>query len=340
MNKERNIINFDLDSLKNIFSDEKSYCAQQIFEWLHKKNVYNFDQMSNISNTLINKLNKNFKIYYPSVIKTYACNDNTEKILLSLHDKNLIETVIIKNNRGSTVCISSQVGCRMNCKFCASCKNGFKRNLDVYELCTQVYIAKRFAEKISNIVIMGMGEPLDNFDNVLKFIKIINCDHGFNIGQRSITISTCGLLNKIKLLSEKKLQINLAISLHAADNNKRKYLMPIAKLYSLDDLIKTCKLYFNATGRRITFEYTLIKNINDTQKDAFNLIRLLRHLSCHVNLINFNTIRSVDFVKSDTRTQNLFIKILKLHGINVTVRKSYGEYINAACGQLAGVAEN
>jgi 23S rRNA (adenine2503-C2)-methyltransferase len=332
----KNIVSYDIEDIDKIFlsSDKKKFRAKQIFEWIHKKNIENFDDMTNVSKDIRNKLKEEFVILYPKVIKVIDCNDKSKKILLSLEDKNVIECVIIKNNYGNTVCVSSQVGCRMKCAFCASGSKGLKRNLSVGEICSQVYLAKKNIENISNIVIMGTGEPLDNFDNIIKFIKIINSPYGINISQRHITLSTCGIVSKIYLLAEKELKINLAISLHATNNISRAKIMPIASKCSLDNLIKACKYYFSKTGRRISFEYILIKGINDSEQDAFRIVHLCKKFMCHINIIHLNKIYNSDFLPSSKFAENKFMKILKDSKINVTVRKSSGSNINAACGQL------
>ena len=292
--------------------------------------------MANIPLSLRNKLKDNFTISLPEIVKSYKSNiDETVKLLLKYDDSNVIETVVMKYKYGNTVCVSSQIGCGMGCKFCASTINGVVRNLTAGEIIAQVIVASKFiGERISNIVIMGSGEPLVNYDNVIKFIEIVNLEQGLNIGQRHITLSTCGIVPKIYELANKKLQITLAISLHSPWDEERKKIMPIANEYSIVDIVEACKYYINITGRRITFEYALINNVNDRKEDADQLIKLLKGLLCHVNLIPMNEVKESSFKKSSVSSIQSFRQKLIEGGIDTTIRRELGSDINAACGQL------
>ena len=312
---------------------EKKFRATQIFNWIHKKNVNSFDNMKNISSELRSKLEQKFCFYNINILKKLVCSDETIKFLYELADKNIIESVLMRYNYGNTVCVSSQVGCRMNCRFCASTTNGLKRNLLASEMLNQVYMANKIS-RISNIVIMGSGEPLDNYNNVLKFIKIINSPNGLNISQRNITLSTCGLVNKIYSLAEEKLKINLAVSLHAPSDPIRKKIMPVVNKYLIGDIMRACNFYFSRTGRRITFEYVLIKGLNDQKIHAYELAKLIRGFACHVNLISLNRTNKSDLEPSNNKTRDEFKKILEKNNIKTTVRRKLGSGISAACGQL------
>lgn len=315
---------------------EKPFRAKQIFEWLHQKNVNSFNEMTNISKELRTKLNQETIIDNLKIIKKLeSLSDDTIKYLFALSDKNIIESVFMKYDYGNTVCISSQVGCNMGCKFCASTVNGLVRNLTVSEMLNQVYcIKKDLNQKISNIVIMGSGEPFNNYSNLIEFINIINSPLGLNIGQRHITISTSGLVDKIYDFTDENLQVTLAVSLHAPNDEIRKNIMPIAKKYTLDKLIEACKYYTNKTNRRITFEYALIDNLNDSVQNAKELAKLIRHMLCHVNLIPINEIKENQLKKSSQSKVNEFAKILNSYGIETTIRRKLGTDIDAACGQL------
>ncbi len=324
------ITSLEIPQLEEILMSigQKKFRAQQIFEWVNKKNVNSFEQMTNLSLELRKILDEKFFLPHVKILKKLICDDGTIKFLLQLHDGNIIEFVLMQYSYGNTVCVSTQVGCRMNCQFCASKTHGLKRNLSAGEIASQVYLANKIAP-VSNIVLMGSGEPLDNYENVLKFIRIINSPFGINIGQRHITLSTCGLVEKIYKLAAENLQITLAISLHAPNDSLRKKIMPIANKYSINDIIKTCDFYFKKTRRRITFEYVLIKNFNDSPQNAIELANLINS-RFHVNLIALN--ESNNFKKSSGHYE--FQKILRAHNITVTFRKSLGSDINAACGQL------
>lgn len=329
------LCSLEIYELEKIILDmgEKKFRAKQIFEWINKRNTRDFSQMTNLSLQVRKKLQNKFYITQVDILKEINCDDSTVKFLSKLDDSNVIESVLMKYSYGNTVCVSSQVGCRMSCKFCASTFNGLKRNLSTGEMCCQVYLANKISH-VSNIVIMGSGEPLDNYDNVIKFIKIINSEAGLNIGQRHITLSTCGLVDKIYSLAQENLQITLAISLHAPNDFLRQKIMPVANKYKINDIIKACKFYFEKTKRRVTFEYVLIDKLNDSDENAYELASLLKNFPCHINLIPINGVNGKDFKPSSIYRQNEFMKIISSCGKNVTVRKKLGDNINAACGQL------
>lgn len=288
----KNILDFTLEELKEWMKEngESAFRAKQIFDWIYKKEVFNFEEMKNISKALIGKLSENFYIGIPEVIDYLSSSeDGTRKILLGLGDGNIIECVIMRYKYGNSICVSTQIGCRMGCKFCASTLEGMVRNLTAGEILSEVLIGQKLlGERISNIVLMGSGEPLDNYDNVMKFLELVNADYGLNIGQRHITLSTCGLVPKIREMADKEMQVTLAISLHAVSDEKRKTIMPIANKYSISEILDACNYYIEKTGRRITFEYSLVSGVNDTKEDAKSLGRLLKGMLCHVNLIPVN----------------------------------------------------
>lgn len=334
----KDIISMNLEEIKELLDEigEKPFRANQIFEWLHNKNVKSFDQMTNISNELKLKLKQICYIDELKIVKKLvSTEDDTIKYLLSLSDNNIIESVVMSYNYGVTICISSQVGCKMGCQFCASTIDGFVRNLKPSEMLDQVYtIQQDLNKRISNIVVMGSGEPFDNFDNLIKFIEIVNSPKGLNIGQRHITVSTSGIIDKIYDFADKNLQVTLAISLHAPNDIIRQSIMPIAKKYSIAKLIESCKYYTNVTNRRITFEYSIIDGINDSEDNANELARLLKHMLCHVNLIAINEIKESTYKKGTKEKINNFATILKSFGIEISIRKRLGSDIDAACGQL------
>ena len=333
----RNILDLSVDELKLWMKEnnESQFRAKQVFDWIYK-NVWNFEDMKNLSKATVEKLKVNFSIEIPEVVETFkSSTDGTVKLLLAYSDGNLIESVIMKYKHGISICVSTQVGCRMGCSFCASTLGGMVRNLSSGEILAQLLVASKVVnERISNIVLMGSGEPLDNYDNVMKFLGLVNAKEGFNIGQRHITLSTCGIVPKIKELADKELQITLAISLHAPNDELRKKMMPIANKYSIEELIDACRYYINKTNRRITFEYALVKNTNDGLEKARELSTLLKNLLCHVNLIPVNEVRENDYVKSTNDSVKQFSDALTKYGIETTVRREMGSDINAACGQL------
>lgn len=332
-----NILNYTLEELSSWFlaNGESKFRAKQVFSWIYNE-VWNFNDMKNLPKSLKEKLNENFVIGIPEVIHKYRSKeDDTKKLLLRFSDGNIVETVIMKYKHGNSICVSTQVGCRMGCKFCASTLNGRVRNLTSGEILSQIMIAQHvIKERISNVVLMGSGEPLDNYENVVKFLHLVNAEYGLNIGQRHITLSTCGIVPNIYRLSEENLNITLAISLHATSDEKRKKIMPIANKYSIKEILDACKDYIEKTKRRVTFEYSLVKDVNDGIEDAKSLGKLLNNMLCHVNLIPVNEVRENSFKRSSDKVINNFENTLKDLGIEVTVRREMGSDINAACGQL------
>jgi 23S rRNA (adenine2503-C2)-methyltransferase len=332
-----NLLDLGLDELKQWMKNEKEseFRAKQVFDWIYK-DIWDFEGMKNIPTNLREKLKQNFYIDIPKIIQVQESEmDGTKKVLFAFRDGNLIESVIMKYKHGNTICVSTQVGCRMGCKFCASTIGGMVRNLSSGEILAQVLAAQFYIkERISNIVLMGSGEPLDNYDNVLKFIELVNAVYGLNIGQRHITLSTCGLVPKIIDLADCNLQITLAISLHAAEDESRKKIMPVAFKYSIVEILEACRYYINKTGRRITFEYALVKDINNHEEEALKLSQLLKGMLCHVNLIPVNTIKEKTYEKPSQESIMEFQKILDNAGIETTVRREMGADIDAACGQL------
>lgn len=332
------IKSMNLEELNQLIVDmgEKPFRSKQIFEWLHSKQVESFEDMTNISKPLREKLAQKTVINNIAIAKKLQSKeDDTIKYLFILADDNIIESVLMRYDYGNTICISSQVGCRMGCSFCASAIDGFVRNLTAGEMLSQIYnIQKDVGQRISNIVIMGSGEPFDNFDNVMKFITIVNSPYGLNIGQRHITLSTSGMAERMCDFADLGLQVTLAVSLHAPNDGIRKTIMPIAKRYSIEELLSACKYYINTTNRRITFEYSLINDINDSDDDARELGKKLRHMLCHVNLIPINEIKEKSHRRSTQERVNSFAQILESFGIETTIRKRLGTDIDAACGQL------
>ena len=315
---------------------DKPFRAKQIYQWLHQKLVADFDEMSNLSKPLREKLKEQFTLtaLYPADVKISQI-DGTRKYLFRLEDGNVIESVWMQYHHGNSVCISSQVGCRMGCRFCASTLDGLERNLTTAEMLDQIYrIQTLTGERVSNIVIMGSGEPLDNYDNVIRFLRMISDENGLNISQRNITLSTCGIVPNILRLAEENIQITLALSLHAPNDEVRKTLMPIANRYSLKEILPACQTYFEKTGRRLTFEYSLVSGVNDNLDEAKALTSLLKNMHGHVNLIPGNPIKERDYRQSDRKAIEAFKSYLEKNGINVTVRREMGRDINGACGQL------
>ncbi|ACD22306.1 MULTISPECIES: 23S rRNA (adenine(2503)-C(2))-methyltransferase RlmN [Clostridium] len=333
----KNILDYTLEELTLWMKEnnESSFRAKQIMSWIYK-DVRNFSDMRNMPKSLIAKLEENFEIALPEIEEIYKSElDGTEKFLFKFSDGNLIESVLMRYKHGNSICISTQVGCRMGCKFCASTIDGRIRNLTTGEILAQILVVQNhIGERISNVVLMGSGEPLDNYENVMKFLDIVSAEYGLNIGQRHITLSTCGIVPKIYELADKELSITLAISLHAFSDEKRKEIMPIANKYSIDEILNACKYFVNKTKRRITFEYSLVKDVNDSKEDARALGKLLKGMLCHVNLIPVNEIKERTFKRSSKETIQDFANILSNLGIEVTVRREMGSDINAACGQL------
>ena len=313
---------------------EKKFKATQVFEWLYQKRITTIEEFSNIKKEVREQLQKDFSLELPKVIKREIDTD-VEKYLFELSDNERIEAVLMRHNYGLSVCVSSQVGCNMGCKFCESGRLKKVRNLEAHEMVGQILVIESLIkERISSVVIMGIGEPLDNYENVIRFIKIINDAKGIQIGARHITLSTCGLIPKIKELSELDIQINLAISLHAPNDNLRSEIMPINKAYPLQELMETIKEYIKKTNRRVTMEYILLKGVNDQKKHAKELANLLRGMNVYVNLIPYNETNHIEFQKSDKETIDAFYRELQKEKIQVTVRREFGSSISAACGQL------
>ena len=332
-----NIKDYNLEELKEKFIEigEKKYRAEQTFKWLYKENIIDFNDMTNLSLDLRNKLNELFYIPIFNIIKKQESKDGTKKYLFDVGDGNAIETVLMKYKYGYSICVSSQIGCKMGCKFCASTGIAFVRNLTAGEIVEQLQAVEREENiRISNIVFMGIGEPLDNYDNVIKAIRIINNDNGIAIGARHISISTSGIVPKICKLADEKIQCTLSISLHSPVDEKRSELMPINKVYNIEELIKACKYYIEKTNRRVSFEYALAKERNDNLDDAKKLVRLLKGMNCHVNLIPINEINNSDFRKSTNENIIRFRDYLNSKGIVATIRRELGSDIDAACGQL------
>ena len=332
-----NILNYTLEELSNWMKEngESGFRAKQVFTWIYK-GVWNFEEMKNIPKSTMEKLNMHFRVGVPKIVEKFESNiDGTRKLLLGFEDGNLIESVIMKYKHGNSICISTQVGCRMGCTFCASTLEGRVRNLTSGEILSQVIVAQNeIGERISNIVLMGSGEPLDNYDNVIKFLELVNADYGLNIGQRHITLSTCGIVPKIYELADRESNITLAISLHAYNDDIRKSIMPIANKYTIKQLLDACRYYLDKTGRRITYEYALVSGVNDSKEDAKSLSVLLKGMMCHVNLIPVNEVKENTLKRPSKKTIEEFEDILKREGIEVTVRREMGSDINAACGQL------
>lgn len=326
------------EQLNNVISKfgQPKFRAKQIFTWLHKNGVTSFDEMTNVSKALREKLCENYYISTCEIEDKYVSKiDDTVKYLFKLNDGEYIESVIMKYKYGYTICVSSQVGCKMGCTFCASTLAGFKRNLTSGEIEAQLHSAQKDLNiKISHIVLMGIGEPLDNFDNVINFLYNVNDENGLNISMRNITISTCGVVTRIYDLMKLNLQLTLTISLHAPNDEIRSNTMPINNKYKIDELLKACREYGLKTGRRISFEYTLIKDVNDSSENALELASRLKGMNAHVNLIPVNDVKERGNVKSSKKAILNFQNILKKSGINATIRRTLGSDINASCGQL------
>ena len=337
-NKKKDIKSLTLEELKNEMSamEEKPFRAKQMYEWMHVKLAEDLGQMTNISKGLQEKCRERYFYTCLKLVKVQeSAIDGTKKFLFALADGNTVESVWMKYKHGNSVCISSQVGCRMGCVFCASTLGGLERGLLPSEMLEQVYAITRLTgERVSNVVVMGTGEPLDNYENVVKFIRLLTDESGLHISQRSITVSTCGLAPQMRKLADEGLQITLALSLHAVTDEKRRQLMPIANRYGLDELMEACAYYFDKTGRRITFEYSLVGGVNDRMEDAAGLIRLAKPLNCHVNLIPVNPIKERDFRPGTPEDAAVFKNKLEKNGINVTIRREMGRDIDGACGQL------
>lgn len=337
MNK--NIKNYSLEELKEEFKNigEKPYRAEQVYEWMYIKKVQSFDEMTNLSLDLRSKLKENFSFGLFKIVRKLESVDGTKKYLFDINDDkgSLIESVLMEYHHGFTACVSSQIGCKMGCKFCASTGIKFERSLEAGEIVEQILaIENDTGVTISNIVFMGIGEPLDNYDNVMKAIKILNHPKGLNIGARHISISTSGIVPMIYKLADEKLQCTLSVSLHSSNNIKRSEMMPVNNAYPIEELIKACKYYIEKTNKRISFEYALAKDNNDNLEDAKELAKLLRGMIAHVNLIPINKIEDGKYTKSTNENIIKFRDYLNDRGIVATIRRELGSDINAACGQL------
>ena len=303
---------------------------------MHVKLADDFDEMTNLSKNFRQKLKENCTLTALKKVEVQISKiDGTRKYLFALSDGNVVESVLMRYHHGNSVCISSQVGCKMGCRFCASTIGGWTRNLTAAEMLDQIYqIQKDSGERVSNVVVMGTGEPLDNYDSLLRFIRMLSDDKGLNISQRNITVSTCGIVPNIRRLAEDKLQITLALSLHGSNQEKRRSLMPVANKYELHEVLEACDYYFEKTGRRITFEYSLVHGVNDTPEDAKELMGILKDRNCHLNLIPVNPIKERNYEKPDKKSAENFKNKLEKNGINVTIRREMGSDIDGACGQL------
>ncbi len=334
----KDIKSLTLDELKAEMAaiGQKPFRAVQLYGWMHKKLSRGFAEMSNIPMAMREKCGESYS--YTALRRAAvreSAVDGTKKYLFALADGNVVESVWMRYKHGNSVCISSQVGCRMGCRFCASTLDGLVRNLSPSEMLDQIYaITLETGERVSHVVVMGSGEPLDNYDNLLRFLTLLTDENGLHISQRNVTVSTCGIVPNMRRLAEEKLQITLALSLHAATDEKRRELMPVANRYSLEELMACCAYYFDRTGRRITFEYSLIRDVNDGAQDAETLAALIRGLNCHVNLIPVNPVKERAYVQSDRRAVEAFAALLAKRGVNATIRREMGRDIDGACGQL------
>ena len=315
---------------------EKPFRGKQLYEWMHVHRVASYQEMTNLSKAFRQQLEDTTT--YTSLTKVdcqISKEDGTRKYLFALADGNVVESVLMRYKHGNSVCVSSQVGCRMGCRFCASTLDGLLRNLTASEILDQIYAIERDTkERVSNVVVMGTGEPMDNYDNIVRFVKLLSDEHGANISQRNITVSTCGIVPRMRQLADEKLQITLALSLHACNQQKRLELMPVANKYDIHEVVDACRYYFEQTGRRITFEYSLVGGVNDSSQDAEELTALLQGINCHVNLIPVNPIKERDYVQSNRAVVEAFKNKLEKNGINVTIRREMGRNIDGACGQL------
>lgn len=336
--EKTDIKSYDFSELEKVMVEKglKKFRAGQIYDWLHKKLVTDFDKMTNLSADIRNSLKEEFFIQelVPELVQTSKI-DGTQKYLFKLADGNYVESVLMRYHHGNSVCISSQVGCRMGCRFCASTLDGLTRNLAPSEMLDEIYrIQALTGERVSNVVVMGTGEPMDNYINIIKFIRMLTDEHGLNISQRNITVSTCGIVENMRRLADEKFSITLALSLHSVTDEKRRELMPIANKYSIEELMETCEYYFKQTGRRITFEYSLVRGVNDTDADAQGLIKLAGRVGAHVNLIPVNPIKERDYKETAHPEVVAFKNKLEKSRINVTIRREMGRDIDGACGQL------
>lgn len=337
MGKKYDLLDMTIEELQEKLLDigQEKYRARQIFQWVNK-GIKSVDDMTNLSKDLRQSLKENFYIGSLAISRKLVSKiDGTAKYIFELGDGNLLESVLMEYKHGLTTCISSQVGCKMGCRFCASTGIGYVRNLSAGEILDQIIsIQKDVGKRISNVVIMGVGEPFDNYDNLLKFLRLVNHKDGLNIGFRHISVSTCGLVPEILKLSKENIPITLSISLHAPNDQLRENLMPINKAYSIDKLVEACKIYTEATSRRVTFEYAMISGVNDSRENASELAKKLKGMLCHVNLIPINSVDGTGFMKSSRQQIEIFRSVLERFGIETTIRRELGSDISAACGQL------
>ena len=337
-----NIYGLTMEEMEEYFISlgSKKFHADQLFSWLYEKRIDSYDSITNIKKELLEEVSKKYSIYKLKIVSIEKDVDVC-KYLFELYDGEHIEAVLMKHDYGNSICVSSQVGCNMGCRFCESGRRKRVRNLEAYEMVLQILmIEEELGKRISHVVVMGIGEPFDNYDNLVKFLKIINNPKGLAIGARHITVSTCGIVPKIKEFSNLGLQFNLAISLHAPNDEIRNKIMPISKVYPLNELIAVLKEYYNNTSRRITFEYVLLDGINDSLENALELSKLVKGLNCYINLIPYNETNNLNFNRSSTIQIMKFYDILKQNNVNVTIRKEFGRNISAACGQLRSKKED
>ena len=336
--KKQDIKSMELSELTDFVEalGEKPFRARQLYRWMHAKTAASFEEMTDLSQAFRERLSEAAGYTVLKTVKMLESGiDGTRKYLFGLEDGNVIESVFMRYHHGNSVCVSSQVGCRMGCKFCASTLDGLTRNLTPAEMLEQVYrIQTSTGERVSNVVVMGSGEPFDNYENLVRFIRLLSDENGLHISQRNITVSTCGLVPQIRRFAGEGLSVTLALSLHAPDDEVRKTLMPVANRYSLKEVLPACMEYYEKTGRRLTFEYSLVAGVNDSRREAERLARLLKHTRGHVNLIPVNPIRERNFKQSDREAVEAFRSVLENHGLTATVRREMGRDIGGACGQL------
>ena len=336
--ESRDLKSLPLDLLKEKMTElsEKPFRAKQLYDWMHVKLAGDYDEMTNLSAAFRNRLKEEYPLTTLRVVREQtSAIDGTKKFLFALPDGNLVESVWMQYKHGNSVCISSQVGCRMGCTFCATGKSGYSRNLTASEILSEIQTVQKDAgRRISNIVLMGMGEPLDNYDNVLRFLELVSCEEGLNIGMRHISLSTCGLVDKIYELEKEKLQLTLSVSLHAPNDEIRNRTMPVNRKWNVESLLQACRSYAETTGRRISFEYAMIRGVNDSDACAHELASRLEGMLCHVNLIPVNDVTGNHYRKSSVERQKRFISILEKKGITATVRRTLGSDIDASCGHL------
>ena len=337
----KNIYGLTLEDLEEYFLSigSKKFHALQLFSWLYEKRIESFDEVTNIKKEVIDKIKDEFSISRLKIVDVQEDKD-VNKYLFELEDKEHIEAVLMRHDYGNSICVSSQVGCNMGCKFCESGRRKRVRNLETYEMVLQIQMKEKLlGERISHVVVMGIGEPFDNYDNLIKFFEIINHPKGLAIGARHITVSTCGIVPKILEFSDFPLQINLAISLHAPNNEIRNKIMPINKVYPIDKLMPALKTYYSKTNRRITFEYVMLKDVNDSVDCALELAKLVKGMNCYINLIPYNETNNIEFLRTNSVQIMKFYDILKKNNVGVTIRREFGGNISAACGQLRSKKE-